>query len=47
MQIYLYSLRLIEILHYLCRVKLGEDRLHLGNTQINLVFHSICTIFAA
>ena len=23
-----------------------EDRLHFGNTQINLVFHSICTIFA-
>ncbi len=23
-----------------------EDRLHFGNTQINLVFYSICTIFA-
>ena len=24
-----------------------EDRLHLGKTQINLVFLSICTIFAS
>ena len=24
-----------------------EDRLHFGKTQINLVFRSICTIFAA
>ena len=45
-------------LHYLWRdnpaerLRVGElcsgmDRLHLRKTQINLVFHSICTIFAA
>ena len=30
-----------------CTLRLRlEDRLHLGNIQINLVFRSICTIFA-
>ena len=32
---------------YLWRDYPAEDRLHLGKTQINLVFRSICTIFAA
>ena len=29
-----------------CADVMPEDRLHLGKTQINLVFRSICTIFA-
>ena len=29
-----------------CTFGFAENRLHLGNIQINLVFHSICTIFA-
>jgi hypothetical protein len=30
----------------MCTVGFAEGRLHLGNTQIYLVFHSICTTFA-
>ena len=39
-QIYLAFYSLIRTFNYV------EIRLHLGNIQINLVFHSICTNFA-
>ena len=34
-----------EIITYIS--PFGENRLHLRKTQINLVFRSVCTIFAA
>ena len=39
-QIYLAFYSLVRTFNYV------EIRLHLGNIQINLVFHSICTNFA-
>ena len=41
---FLCSARFLIILSLLRSL---EDRFHLGKTQINLVFLSVCTIFAA
>jgi len=37
----------LALAHQFAPLTLGQDRLHLRKTQINLVFHSVCTTFAA
>ena len=44
-QIYLFSLRYIDILHELYVASRREGRLHSRKIQINLVFPLICTTF--